>query len=72
MWADPEGVLYKLNDEHGYLDTGPMREKPRIGDKLRIIPPRICTCLNLYNDMYVMSEDHVVDVWPIAARGEIH
>lgn len=71
VWGDPEGVLYKLNDEHGYLDTGPMHEKPRIGDKLRIIPPRICTCLNLYNEMYVIYEGHVVDVWPIAARGAI-
>ncbi len=71
VWGHPEGVFYKLNDEHGYLDTGPMANKPRIGDKLRIIPPRICTCLNLYDEMYVISEDHVVDLWPIVARGAI-
>ena len=71
VWGHPEGVFHKLNDEHGYLDTAPMADKPRIGDKLRIIPPRICTCLNLYNEMYVISEERVVDVWPILARGAI-
>lgn len=71
VWGHPEGVLYKLNDEHGYLDTSPMADKPRIGDKLRIIPPRICTCLNLYDEMYVISEEHVVDVWPIVGRGTV-
>jgi len=71
VWGHPEGVFYKLNDEHGYLNTDSMADKPRIGDKLRIIPPRICTCLNLYDEMYVISEEHVVDVWPIVARGAI-
>ncbi len=71
VWGHPEGVFYKLNDEHGYLDTGPMADKPQIGDKLRIIPPRLCTCLNLYDEMYVISQERVRDVWPIAARGTI-
>jgi len=69
VYGHPEGILTKLNDEHGYLDAGPMAWKPQIGDKLRIIPPRICTCLNLYDEMVVISEERVVDVWPIAARG---
>jgi len=71
VWGDPKGVFYKLNDEHGYLDTGLMADKPKIGAKIRIIPPRICTCLNLYDEMYIISEERVVDVWPIAARGAI-
>ncbi len=69
VYGHPEGVFYKLNDEHGYLDAGPMTWRPRIGDKLRIIPPRICTCLNLYNNMVICSGERVMDIWPIAARG---
>ena len=65
----PEGVLYRLNDEHGYLDPHALSPKPRRGEKLRIIPPRICTCLNLYQEMVVVSGEQVVEVWPIAARG---
>ncbi len=66
-----KGKLYKLNDEHGYLDTTQMQSRPKVGDKLRIIPPRICTCLNLYDYMYVVRDGKVEDVWRIAARGTV-
>ena len=65
----PEGVLHKLNDEHGFLDTRELAEKPKIGDKLRVIPPRIPTCVNLWDEMYVIEGEKVVDVWEVAARG---
>lgn len=65
----PEGVLYRLNDEHGFLDTRELSPRPHIGDKLRIIPPRAPTCVNLGDAMYVVEGEKVVDVWEIAARG---
>lgn len=69
VYGHPEGIFTRLNDEHGYLDLGPMSWRPEVGDKLRIIPPRICTCLNLYDELAVISGERVVDVWRIAARG---
>ncbi|NLO72560.1 MAG: alanine racemase [candidate division WS1 bacterium] len=71
LWGEPEGVFYRLNDEHGYLNTGPLSSRPQVGDKLRVIPPRALTCLNLYNEMVMISEEQVVDVWRIAARGAL-
>jgi D-serine deaminase-like pyridoxal phosphate-dependent protein len=67
--GEPEGVLFRLNDEHGYLDPRPMVRTPQTGDKLRLIPPRICTCLNLYDEVVAISGERVEDIWPIAARG---
>jgi D-serine deaminase-like pyridoxal phosphate-dependent protein len=67
----PEGVLYRLNDEHGFLDTREMAPRPKIGEKLRIIPPRIPTCVNLWEEMYVVEGERVVDVWEVAARGTV-
>lgn len=64
----PEANVVKINDEHGYLDEAAAHL--RIGDKVRVIPPRICTCLNLYDEMIVVQDDEVVDVWEIAARGK--
>jgi D-serine deaminase-like pyridoxal phosphate-dependent protein len=63
----PDANVVKINDEHGYLDA--VAAGLRIGDKVRVIPPRICTCLNLYDEMVVVQEERVVDVWRIAARG---
>jgi D-serine deaminase-like pyridoxal phosphate-dependent protein len=64
----PEANVVKINDEHGYLDG--TAAHLRIGDKVRVIPPRICTCLNLYDEMVVVQDEVVVDVWEIAARGK--
>jgi D-serine deaminase-like pyridoxal phosphate-dependent protein len=66
---DPPGArVVKINDEHGYLDAATAGLK--IGDKVRIIPPRICTCLNLYDEMVIVQDAIVRDVWRIAARGK--
>jgi D-serine deaminase-like pyridoxal phosphate-dependent protein len=66
---DPPGArVVKINDEHGYLDAA--AAGVRVGDKVRIIPPRICTCLNLYDEMIIVQEGIVRDVWRIAARGK--
>lgn len=63
----PDANVVKINDEHGYLDA--RAGALRVGDKVRIIPPRICTCLNLYDWMVVVQDEVVRDVWRIAARG---
>jgi D-serine deaminase-like pyridoxal phosphate-dependent protein len=63
--------LYKLNDEHGYLDVAELAEKPKVGDKVLLIPPRICTCLNLHERLWVCCDERVEDVWRIAGRGAL-
>ena len=64
----PDANVVKINDEHGYLDSA--AGHLQIGDKVRVIPPRICTCLNLYDELVVVQDEVVVDVWEIAARGK--
>jgi len=62
--------VYKINDEHGYVDIGGLEAKPELGDRFEVIPPRICTALNLYDYMYILDDsDTVADVWKIGARG---
>lgn len=63
------GNIYKINDEHGYLDLARMEGTVEIGEKVRIIPPRICTCLNLYDHLYVLKNGMIRDIWRIQARG---
>ena len=66
----PRLKVYKINDEHGYVDITGTEAPVGVGDKLEIIPPRICTALNLYDVVYVVGEDdRVEDVWEIRARG---
>ena len=68
--CDQRLQVYKINDEHGYLDLKGASRVPRITDRFEVIPPRICTALNLYDYMYIVDEsDRVQDVWRIKARG---
>ncbi len=71
--GEPRLNVYRINDEHGYLDLSGLEtaSRPRLGGKLEIIPPRICTALNLYDEMVVLGEgDRVEDVWEIRGRGK--
>lgn len=43
-------------------------EKPKIGEKVRIIPSHSCTTVNLHQYLFVVENDSVVDVWKITAR----
>jgi D-serine deaminase-like pyridoxal phosphate-dependent protein len=62
-------VVTALNDEHAVLDVSRASSRPRIGDRLRLIPSHTDPTVNLHDDFYVVDGDRVIDVWPIAARG---
>jgi len=66
---DLSAVVDRLNDEHGYLDIRRAMRTYAVGDKVRVIPPRICTALNLYDALYLCEDGRVADVLPIAGRG---
>ena len=69
--GEPRVKVWKINDEHGYLDIADLPQRPAVGDRFEIIPPRICTALNLYDEMVILGEgDRVEDTWCIAARGK--
>ncbi|MBM3375586.1 MAG: DSD1 family PLP-dependent enzyme [Betaproteobacteria bacterium] len=44
----------------------------KLGDKLRIVPGHCDPTVNLYDQLFVVEDDMVVDVWPIAARGALY
>lgn len=44
----------------------------RLGDKLRIVPGHCDPTVNLYDQLFVVEDETVVDVWPIAARGALY
>lgn len=40
-----------------------------VGARLRVIPNHACAAANLHSQIYVVDDDAIVDVWPVAARG---
>ena len=66
----PGARLSGLSEEHGHValaeDTA-----PRIGDRVRILPNHACVVSNLFDAVYLVSGEEVVDILPVAARGRV-
>ena len=66
----PEFKLQELSEEHGHL-TISGSSTIKIGDRLRVIPNHVCTCINLHDRVFVVEGEQVVDQWKVAARGKV-
>ena len=66
----PEAQIAKLTEEHGHGDFGPCPRKPRIGERVRVIPNHACQIANLLGTLYGVRGEEVGIVWPVAARGK--
>jgi len=71
--ADYPGAKFvKASDEHGVLAVDPKQMSPLpLGTKLKLIPGHCDPTVNLYNELIVIQNNAVVDIWPIAARGAL-
>jgi len=65
----PEAVVYRLNEEHGYIDVSGCAEPPELGEVVSIVPNHACGATNLYDEAVVTRAGQVVGTWPILARG---
>lgn len=50
-------------DEFGYLLFEDTAQRPRLGDRIRLIPPHCDPNVNLYDRIHVAESDRIVDVW---------
>lgn len=67
--AYPGARIYKLNEEHAFVDLTECDEHPVIGERVHIIPVHACVVTNLHNRIYGVRDGEVEVTWPVAARG---
>jgi D-serine deaminase-like pyridoxal phosphate-dependent protein len=67
--AHPGWRLVSLSEEHGVLDVPPGPDGPAIGTTVEIIPNHACGALNLHDEVTVVRDAVVEDVWNVAGRG---
>lgn len=67
----PDARLFKLNEEHGYLDITSSTHQFRVGEMLTIVPNHVCTCVNMHDEVLTLRNEEVVGSWRVAARGKI-
>jgi D-serine deaminase-like pyridoxal phosphate-dependent protein len=67
----PDAVLTRLSEEHGELDISRCAQKPRIGQRIAVIPNHICPCVNLQDKVWVRDDAGVLQRWRVDARGRL-
>lgn len=65
----PQAVITALSEEHAVVDLSACFSKPKIGDKVRIIPNHVCVVSNLFDEVNLAQGDEIVATKPVAARG---
>lgn len=55
-------------DEFGYVITENGQPLPKLGDRLRFIPPHCDPTVNLYDRLYVCDNDTVLETWSVMDR----
>jgi D-serine deaminase-like pyridoxal phosphate-dependent protein len=64
-------VAHRFDEEHGIF-ASPRQPHLRVGDSLALVPGYAPGTVNWFDAFHVMSDDVVVDVWPVIARGPGH
>lgn len=68
----PDAVIHGLSEEHGHVDLGAVAGKrPRIGEKVRILPNHACPVSNLYDQVALCRGDKVESLVDVDARGRL-
>ena len=58
-----------FSEEHGELALDGAARGLRVGDKIGLVPRHGCTTINLYDELHVLRDGRLADVWPVAGRG---
>ncbi|HEX6745933.1 MAG TPA: alanine racemase [Longimicrobium sp.] len=65
----PEVVVKAVSEEHGLLDLSATEWRPRIGERVRVVPNHVCVSVNLQEKLWGIRGDEIVAEWEVAGRG---
>jgi len=65
----PEVTVVRLSEEHGILNLGTSRWRPRVGETVRILPNHGCIVVHAHEKIYGVRDGRVETSWPVTARG---
>jgi D-serine deaminase-like pyridoxal phosphate-dependent protein len=67
----PEAQIYQMSEEHGFVDVSQCSSKPKVGERMTIIPNHACGTINMHNTLIGIRRESVEVQWEIAARGKV-
>lgn len=67
----PEAQIYQMSEEHGFVDVSQCSHRPKLGERLTVIPNHACGTINLHDRLIGLRGERVEDEWEITARGKV-
>ena len=68
----PQAKITKLTEEHGQVDASASEKRPKVGERVTVIPNHICPCINLHDNVWWREEREPPRQIPVEARGMVH
>jgi len=65
----PEVIVARMSEEHGILDLARTDWRPRVGDRVRVVPNHVCIVVHLNDLVYGVRGATVERSWRVQARG---
>ncbi|AKJ07437.1 D-serine deaminase-like pyridoxal phosphate-dependent protein [Archangium gephyra] len=65
----PDVVVHALSEEHGMLDLSRTSWRPRVGERVRVVPNHVCVSVNLQDELWAVRGGQVVGRWDVTGRG---
>ncbi len=66
----PEARISHLSEEHGQVDVSNCKKRPRVGERLTIVPNHVCPTINLTDYVWWIAADGTEQL-TIDARGKV-
>lgn len=63
--------IVKLTEEHGQVDITGCDSPPLLGERITIVPNHICPCINLQDNVWLLTEQQKLEALRVDARGLI-
>ena len=64
----PEVVVRGLSEEHGILDLSRTDWRPRVGERVRVVPNHVCVSVNLQERLSGVVGEQVLEAWEVGGR----
>ena len=65
----PEVYVKALSEEHGLLDVAHTDWRPRVGERVRIVPNHVCVSVNLHSRLWLLEGPALTGSYEIKGRG---
>lgn len=69
LLARPEVSVRTSSEEHGVLDLAGSDWRPRVGERVHVVPNHVCVSVNLQERIWGVRDGRIERVWEVEARG---